>query len=352
MEKRHKAYDNLRFADLEYRPPSYIGLFGRLPILRSHHPIFCVFLIEVIPLMVYEGIRLVSRHQQNTNEALIVYAGSAITVLGTVLLISGYGQVKAAFQKFENVLERPESRRQFALDAARITGGIQDIWAAGFCVGGLLLVALLGPQLSGLWVAVAVVFGGPFFLISGYGLGFAVMTIRLIYSLQSYGQMKTFVLPARTPAIRALSRVTGVLALYFSIQLFCESTLCVAIRWKNIWVLHATLYTIVLPISIVAALFFVYPQLGIKRLIGACKRRELATIEAALQEMDYDATATYRDHNEVERLNNLLTLYRQIEESPSVPIDMATAFSAIGSILLPVLGSIVEGLTLEHLRFK
>ena len=351
MEKRHKAYDNLRFADLEYRPPSYIGLFGRLPILRSHHPIFCVFLIEVIPLMVYEGIRLVSKHQQNTNEALIVYAGSAITVLGTVLLISGYGQVKAAFQKFENVLERLESRKQFALDVARITGGIQDIWAAVFCVGGLLLVALLGPQVSGLWVAVAVVFGGPF---SYFRLRLGVCahddSLDLLPSIV-WGN-EDIRAPRKDSCHPGTFRVTGVLALYFSIQLFCESTLCVAIRWKNIWVLHATLYTIVLPISIVAALFFVYPQLGIKRLIGACKRRELATIEAALQEADYDATATYRDHNEVERLNNLLTLYRQIEESPSVPIDMATALSAIGSILLPVLGSIVEGLTLEHLRFK
>jgi hypothetical protein len=352
MAKRHAAYDNLRFADLEYRPPSYIGLFGCLPILRSHHPMFCVFLIEVIPLLVYEAIRIVSRHQQNLNEALIAYLGSAITMLGTLLLISGYGRVKAAFEKLEKVLEREESRRQFALDVARVTGGIQDIWAAVFCMGGLLLVALLGPQLSGLWVAVAVVFGGPFFLISGYGLGFAVMTIRLIYSLQSYGQMRMFVLPARTPAIRALSRVTGVLALYFSIQLFCESTLCVLIHWKNIWALHATLYTIILPISIIAAFFFLYPQVGIRRLIGARKIKELAVIEAALQELDYDATATYSRPNEVERMNTLLTLYRQIEESPSVPIDMATALSAMGSILLPVLGSLVEGLTLERLRFK
>jgi hypothetical protein len=87
-------------------------------------------------------------------------------------------------------------------------------------------------------------------------------------------------------------------------------------------------------------------------LIGARKIKELAVIEAALQELDYDATATYSRPNEVERMNTLLTLYRQIEESPSVPIDMATALSAMGSILLPILGSLVEGLTLERLRFK
>jgi hypothetical protein len=193
------------------------------------------------------------------------------------------------------------------------------------------------------------VFGSAFFLVSGYGLGFAIMTIRLIHSLPKYGRIRMSILPARTPAVRGLCRVTGVLALYFSAQLLCESLLCLAIDWKNHWALNIAVYSLIWPISGLAALFFVYPQVGIWRLVEAHKREELGVIDSVLDSVNMNSVATFDDHNEVARINRLLELRRRIQESPSLPIDAATTARVLASVILPVLGSFMQHVALKYL---
>jgi hypothetical protein len=349
MEKRHKAYESFRLSELELRPPTYVHLFGRLPVLRIHHPMFCVFICAAILVGAYDAVRLIARHQQTLNEALIIYLGSAVTVLGIVLLISGYEQVKDAVHQFAEVLEGGESRRRLASDLDAVTGRTQDIFAVAFCVLGLVLLTLLGPQVPVPWLVFVVGVGAAVFLVSGYGLGFAVMTIRLIHSLPAYGRMRMSILPAKTPALRALSGVTSVLALYFSIQLLCESLLCLAIHWKNHWALDITVYSFLLPISGLAALLFVYPQLGIWRLVQSHKQDELGVIDSALDAINMNSVATFADHNEVARISRLLELRRRIQESPSLPIDTATAARVLASLILPALGSLVQHAATKYL---
>lgn len=149
------------------------------------------------------------------------------------------------------------------------------------------------------------------------------------------GDLDLFIIPSNTDAIRAISKLTGVFALYFSLQLTLVFILVSSTTWDSQEHANVVINYIMTPLVAFSLFFFIYPQIILVKIIHDHQRKILFAIEEKVALLwrkwmdgpDYDSNGT------IEKLTHLHT---QIINTATSPLDINTITRFITSIALPI----------------
>ncbi len=293
----------------------------------------------LVLMVAYEAIRAIAGHQATANERIALYGGTLSIVTGAFFLARAYRSVKGAATVFRSQLREPEDVANFDTALRRMFGAPWQYPFAGLFSLALVTFVyhldsnLVLPSLV-LFLVLAVVAG----LISGFGVGLALTSMAWMWSIKDYRSLRLFLLPGRTPALRETARLTGIFALYFSLQSAIEITVFLLMRWSSpLWV-QIVRGGLMYPVIGIAVVFFAYPQLAIRRIIVRAKQIELEQIakghEVFFGKQECNKRLT---GNELEQRDLVTHLYARIAESPSTALDAETLHRFVWSILVPAL---------------
>jgi hypothetical protein len=317
------------------REPRFLQTARRVATaLRLPH-VAAPWIVAVSVPAVYELTRLNSGLPRSRTDAVWLYAAPFVLALGTTLLADAYRASRAAVGAFRSILLTDAQYWRLYADIERAfeprRQGRFIRWSASLF---LSFFWLMWPNLTSwfyyLLVGLLATWGAA---ISASGLALVISTMRWIRRIPQYGELKLFTLPARTKELRAMSRLTGLFALYFSIQELAEAFLVYSTSWARPWAVNVFSAFVVIPLVLIALAFFFYPQFAIRRVIVRRKETELSELSAA-------SVAVAR--GDAQTRTAVTKLYQDIDDSADFAIDAATVGRFAFSTVLTLLGVSLE----------
>lgn len=315
--------------------PGYLVRIRSLARRLGIHPTLAPWLCATLIVFVYEATQWLRGQRHDDTDVAMLWGGSVAFALGLNFLANCYGACRAAMAAFESIVVADDERHLLHMRTERIFNRRRlerlGRWAA---LTFWLYYLWMWPSLT-FWPFHVLMAGvaGWLALISADGAVLALSTMHWISQLPRYRELRTFIVPCRTSALRTISALTGTFALYFSTQMAFETAVVYSTQWSRPWAFSAFSATVVAPLILLAVVFFFFPQFAIRKLIQQRKQVELSHLADTLPPMALHDAQTRAA---------ISSLYRDVEDSSDFALDTVTVARFISSAALAFLSTGID----------